>query len=71
MLAPCFAAVVFCVMGSSMGGGRSDYYFLLAIVFAPVAFIWCNAGRYLINRISEGIGWVVLFFFWVIGIFNH
>jgi hypothetical protein len=47
-------------MGSGTGGSTwSGYFILLAIVFAPVALVWCNAGPY---RIIEWFGWVVLFF---------
>jgi len=67
MIAPCFAAVVFCLWGSPMGGPSSRQYELLAWVFALVPFVWCNAAPYRFIRVVEWLGWLLLFLLWVAG----
>src|SRR5215813_8225306 len=59
-LAVYFAANIFCAMGSAFRGTRSDHFIMLAIVFAPVVLVWCNAYRSI--RFLEWLGWVCLFF---------
>ena len=59
----------------ALGEGRAadsthGYIVLLAIVFTPVAFIWCNARPCLITGILERIGWVLLLLFLVFAVGN-
>jgi formate hydrogenlyase subunit 4 len=69
LLAAIMAAQAFCALGSSRAASSTyGYIVLLAIVFTPVVFIWCNARPYLINRILEGTGWALLIFLWVIAV---
>ena len=49
LVAAVIGAQAFCALASGFGVGGStayrDYFVLLAVVYAPVAFVWCNAIR--------------------------
>jgi len=66
MVAVMMGAQAFCALGEGRAAGSTDgYIVLLAIVFTPVAFIWCNARPCLTTQVLERIGWVLLVLFCV------
>ena len=69
LLAAIIGAQAFCVLASEGGEPVYGYYFgLLAVVYVPVAFVWCNAIRDYSGRVVEGVGWALPLLFLVLGV---